>query len=85
MSAALRFYRREAGRRVAARFLEEFERVVRLLEEQPGFGTPTRDGRWVYPMAHFPFSIIYREDQSAIRVLVVRHQHRDPDYGGSRR
>ncbi len=84
LSDALRFYRREAGRRVATRFLAEFERVARLLEEQPGIGTPTQGGRRVCPMAHFPYSIIYRGDQGGIRILVVRHQHRDPDYGDSR-
>jgi plasmid stabilization system protein ParE len=35
LTDAFRFYKREAGRGVAARFLSEFERVVSLLEEFP--------------------------------------------------
>lgn len=38
---ALDFYHEQAGPLVAARFLDEFERIVKLLVEYPAFGTPT--------------------------------------------
>ena len=85
LTEAFRFYRREGGRGVASRFLTEFERIARLLEEQPGLGTPTNDGRRSFPLNHFPHSIIYREEEGGIRVLVVRHQSRDPEHGEVRR
>ncbi len=81
---AFRFYRREAGIGVARRFLNEFERAANLLEKYPGFGTSNAQGRRIYPFVGFPYSIIYREVQADIRILVVRHQHRDPEYGASR-
>lgn len=84
LAEAFHFYRREASKGVASRFLNEFEHVARVLEEQPGLGTPTDDGRRSFPLTHFPYSIIYREDQGGIRILVVRHQHRDPEHGESR-
>ena len=34
LAGAIRFYKREAGRGVARRFLNEFERVATLLERQ---------------------------------------------------
>jgi plasmid stabilization system protein ParE len=34
--AALDFYRREAGRAVAARFVDEVERAAQLIAENPG-------------------------------------------------
>ena len=42
LTEAFQFYRREAGARLARRFLDEFERVMRLLEELPDVGKPTR-------------------------------------------
>lgn len=85
LSNAARFYRREAGRAVAERFIDEFERVTVLLEANPGLGTVTGGERRCFPLHGFPYSIIYRPMITGIRVLVVRHQHRAPDYGSERR
>lgn len=41
----LDFYTERAGPVVAQRFFSESERVVNLLVEHPGFGTPTTRGR----------------------------------------
>jgi plasmid stabilization system protein ParE len=38
---ALDFYKEQAGLVVAERFLEEFERVAKLLVEYPDLGTPS--------------------------------------------
>ena len=81
---AARYYKTEAGAAVANRFLDEFERVADLLEANPGFGTPTTTGRRVYPLRGFPYSVIYRLVGGDLRVLVVRHQSRDPKFGGER-
>jgi plasmid stabilization system protein ParE len=85
LAEAVRFYKSEAGKGVARRFLAEFERVATLLELRPGLGTPTADGRRVHPLSGFPYSIIYRQDGLGLRILVVRHQSRDPGFGDSRR
>ena len=84
LTEAFRFYRREGGNGLAARFLKEIERVAKLLEEYPGLGTPTSNDRKSYPVSDFPYSIIYKVDPDGIRILVVRHQHRDPGYGDDR-
>ena len=84
LTEAFRFYRREGGSGLAARFLKEIERVARLLEQYPGLGTPTNADRRSYPIGDFPYSIIYKIDQEGIRILVVRHQNRDPEYGDDR-
>lgn len=85
LAEAVRFYRREAGVAIARRFVNEFERVVGLLEDYPDIGTPTGDGRKSFPLVDFPYSIIYRVGEQEIRILVVRHQSRDPEHGESRR
>ena len=85
IAAALDFYTEQAGLLLAQRFLDEFERVARLLVTHPGFGTPTTEGRRVFPLRIFPYSVVYRPLEAGIRIIVVRHQHRKPGYGGARR
>jgi plasmid stabilization system protein ParE len=60
LTNAFHFYKAEAGRGVAGRFLTEFERVVKILGEFPDIGAPTKDERRIYPLSGFPYSIIYR-------------------------
>ena len=82
---ATRFYKREVGPGLARRFVNEFERIVKLLEAFPGIGTPSSEGRQSIPLTDFPYTVIYRHTGNEIRVLVLRHQSRAPDYGESRR
>jgi plasmid stabilization system protein ParE len=84
LTDALRFYKAEAGKGVAGKFLKEFERVVAVLEEFPGIGTPQGGERLSFPLTRFPYSVIYRMVDTGIRILVVRHQSRDPIYGDER-
>ena len=85
---AMDFYAEQAGPIVAQRFLAEqgeFERVSQLLVEHPGFGSPTTKGRRAFPFRVFPYSVVYRSLEASIRIVVVRHQHRKPNYGRARR
>ena len=72
------------GRNAAERFLSEYERVVAIVVENPGMGTKTSRGRRTYPFKSVPYLLVYREDESGVRILVVRHQHRKPSSGGRR-
>ena len=81
---ALDFYAAQAGIAVAQRFLAEFERAANLLVRHPEFGTPASNGQRVFPLQVFPYSVVYRNINSSIWVLVVRHQRRKPNYGGKR-
>jgi plasmid stabilization system protein ParE len=79
----------EAGVGVARRFLAEFERVARLLQDNPRLGAPSDSGRRSFPLSVFPYTIIYRPTiyrptEAGIRILVVRHQRRDPGFGAQR-
>jgi plasmid stabilization system protein ParE len=84
LTEAARFYRREGGKRLAKRFLDEFQRVAELLDRYPAFGTATADERRSYPLQVFPYSLIYRPVDGGVRIPVVRHQHRDPEFGNER-
>lgn len=82
---ALDFYIEQAGVTVAQRFLDEFERIVRLLSQNPEIGTTTSKGRREFPLRVFPYSVVYRNLEPGIHIVIVRHQHRRPGYGRSRR
>jgi plasmid stabilization system protein ParE len=84
VEVALAFYAKRAGFAVGQRFFSEFERVAALLVRHPGLGTPTKKGRRVYPLRTFPFSVIYECLEAEIRIVVLRHQHRRPNYGMGR-
>ena len=82
---ALDFYSKQASSVIAERFIEEFERVAKLIVEHLGLGAPTTRGRRTFPLKVFPYSVVYRNLESNIQILIVRHQHRKPGYAGSRR
>ena len=78
-------YRKNASGRVVVRFLDEFDRIAGLLAKEPGLGTPAGDQRATFPLHRFPYTVIYKRTGTGARVLVVRHQHRDPEHGETRR
>lgn len=82
---ALEFYSQHAGSVVAEYFLAEFERAAQVLATHPGLGTSTTKGRRTFPLKVFPYSLVYRNFESSILILIVRHQHRKPGYADRRR
>ena len=85
ISEAALFYEKEASAALAARFVAEVKRVVRLLLEHPDIGTPRANGRQFFPLKVFPYGLIYRSTEDGIFVLVVRRHRQRPGYGASRR
>lgn len=85
LDEACRRYRKNASGGVVVRFLDEFDRVARLLAQDPGLGTPAGDERASFPLNRFPYTVIFKPTPAGVRVLVVRHQHRDPEHGERRR
>ncbi|MBK6999350.1 MAG: type II toxin-antitoxin system RelE/ParE family toxin [Rhodoferax sp.] len=74
------YYAEHASNIIANAFVTEFERVVALLELNQKLGTPANEGLRVYPFHRFPYSLVYREDDSGPRIYAVSHQSREPRY-----
>ena len=84
LDEAALFYEREGSPALAARFVAEFKRLVRMLAENPEIGAPRSGGRRGFSMSVFPYTLIYRVSGGEIRILVVKHDSRRPSFGGSR-
>lgn len=74
------FYAREGGPELGAEFINEFERALMLLCEQPGLGAHWRNRRRRFPIRRFPFSIIYYTRGNELRVVALAHHRQKPGY-----
>ncbi len=81
---AASFYEREGSPALAARFVTEFKRLTALIRDYPEIGPSRGNGLRGITMAAFHYTVIYRDDPSQIRILVVKHDRRRPSYGSRR-
>ncbi|MBK1883993.1 type II toxin-antitoxin system RelE/ParE family toxin [Luteolibacter pohnpeiensis] len=81
MNAILDYYGREGSPSVANRFFEAFlNTVARAAANPSGFHViAARYRRANIP--GFPYHFLYRSTVKGIRILVLRHDRRHPDYG----
>jgi toxin ParE1/3/4 len=73
------FYR-AVSRELGQDFLDDVQRVIDLLLEQPKLGRPAGRGLRRALLSRFPFSLIYAEESDAILIVAVAHHKRRPDY-----
>lgn len=85
LSDAVSFCKHQFGVFVAENFLETFESKARLIAEFPGVGTATSRGRRLFPIGRYPFSILYRVEDGAIRISAIAHHSRRPGYWRKRK
>ena len=77
---AAAFYAEHASRAVAEAFLTKFARLVASIELNQQLGTPREDGMQIHPFRRFPYSLVYRENESAgPQIHAVAHQSRKPE------
>jgi toxin ParE1/3/4 len=85
LAEAVDFYSLNASPRVARNFLATFEEKALLLSEFPGMGTPTTKDRHLFPIGRYPYWILYRADEGAIRISAIAHYARRPRYWQNRK
>jgi plasmid stabilization system protein ParE len=85
LADAREFYREQAGAKLAASFINEFERIAQVLLTYPWFGTTEASDIRKQPMRRFPYTVVYRPLVGEIRVLAVAHQSRKPRFWRGRR
>ena len=65
-------------------FLDELDRVVRLIRTYPLVATEVDSEIRRLLFSRFPYSLIYGIDQETIVVIAVAHHHREPRYWADR-
>lgn len=62
------------------RFLRAFDAAVAEIQASPGLWPVVEDDLRRHTMRRFPFGIYYRILPDELRILVVKHHSRHPDY-----
>ena len=78
------YYQEEGGAELSARFYEEFEAVVRQIEWNPLRFHSVSDALRRANFPSFPYHFLFRANDEGVRILVLRHHRRKPDYGTAR-
>lgn len=76
---AARWYA-ERSPTAAQRFSAELEAAELAIMEMPDAWAQAADGNRRYLLRRFPFSVVYRFDESAILIVAVAHRRRRPRY-----
>ena len=61
-------------------FFEEVERVLRMVGERPGIGSPFDPPFRKAYCRRFPFAVVYREEGDTLWIHAVMHLRRKPGY-----
>ncbi|MDB5687311.1 MAG: plasmid stabilization protein [Rhizorhabdus sp.] len=83
VEAAVDFYAREAGERVALGFVDALENAYRAIASRPAVGSPLYGldldlpGLRTRPIRRFPYLIFYVERDAYVDVWRVLHAKRD--------
>jgi plasmid stabilization system protein ParE len=85
IDSIMRYYESVAGPQLADDFYGEFRFYVQRASEAPeSFSERTGDYRRAN-LKRFPYNFLFRVQEDHIRVLVVRHHRRQPDFGTGRK
>lgn len=76
---AVRWYEEQAEG-LSRDFLDELDRVVRLVRSYPLMATQIEPEIRRFLFTRFPYSLIYGIDEETIVIIAVAHQHREPRY-----
>lgn len=77
----LTYYEQEAGSSVADRFFDGFLSTIAKALRDPHIFHPLSGNYRRANIPGFPYHFLYRETGDSIRILVLRHDRRDPQHG----
>ncbi len=82
----LAYYTKESGSELAAEFFVELLRAIDKIATRPESFTIFREHLHRVNLRRFPYHILFEIiDEKTSRILVVKHDHRDPSFGLGRR
>jgi toxin ParE1/3/4 len=78
----LEYYEREADHQMAVRFFTELKHCVRRIAGSPNSFPEIAKGVRRCLLNRFPYQIDFEiVDPNEVKILVVKHQRRSPDFG----
>jgi plasmid stabilization system protein ParE len=75
--AGVNFYESQA-RGLGEEFILDVEASLKLIADFPHLGSPGPAGTERIHLRRFPYSVVYRLEESLLRVIAVEHQRRRP-------
>lgn len=81
VSTVLNYYDAAGGPGLGDAFFDEFMAYVALTLENPTRFHPVDGDLRRANLNRFPYHFLYRIQGDTIRILVLRHHHRNPNYG----
>lgn len=85
VDAIIKYYEDVADLRLADDFYHEFRDKVLQAAKNPVHFNERIGGFKRANLGRFPYNFLFRETDTGIRILVVRHHSRDPGYGAKRK
>ncbi len=84
LTDAASYYVAHGSEAVGQAFISEFERVTRLLMDNPELGMKTVAKARRFAMRRFPFFVVYRIFPDRFFVIAIAHQRRRPGFWRNR-
>lgn len=81
---AFEWYLQEAGPRIAAAFLDDFEHTLAILKEHPEIGEPGGSATRRLIFQRYPYTVVYRRQGDALQIVAIAHHSRRPEYWAGR-
>lgn len=77
---AIDWYIQEAGKRIAAGFLDDFEQLRSLIREHPHIGSAGKSGVRKLVFKRYPYTLVYRLKGDTAEIVALAHHSRHPEY-----
>ena len=82
---AFDWYLQEAGQRIAAGFLDDFEQTLALLKNHPEIGEHGGSHTRRLIFQRYPYTVVYRVKGETLEIVAIAHHSRHPEYWAGRR
>ena len=77
---AVDWYIREAGKRIAAGLIDDFDQLQSLIREHPHIGALGKSDTRRLMFKRYPYTLVYRLHGDVAEVLAFAHHSRRPEY-----
>ncbi|MBK1814117.1 type II toxin-antitoxin system RelE/ParE family toxin [Luteolibacter yonseiensis] len=82
---AMRYYLESASENVASRFWNELLSALSRIQAEPDSHHFDPSGLRRHNMSRFPYHILFQNLDDRIRIQVIRHNSRSPNFGAHRK